>query len=114
MREIGIFDALANPPLRLPPRGVAMCLLLGGVTTPLGAQDSVLVVPDPPACTTCSLNVTAIVELGDREGPGIVGEQAAISRADNGHYYVSSLMQEGRLQRPLLRTRRSRPTAPRV
>ena len=52
--------------------------LLGILAAPLAAQDSVVVVPYAPACGTCSLTVSAVVELGDREGTGIVGEQAEI------------------------------------
>ena len=73
--------------------------LLGILAAPLAAQDSVVVVPYAPACGTCSLTVSAVVELGDREGTGIVGEQAEIDRSDDCDYYVSSLVQEGRLLR---------------
>ena len=79
--------------------GVGQCLLLGTLAAPLAAQDSVLVVPDAPACATCVLDISAVVELGDREGPGIVGEQAYVSHSDDGDYYVSSVLQEGRLLR---------------
>ena len=59
-----------------------------------------MVVPDAPACATYLLTVSAVVELGDREGPGIVGEQAYISRSDDGDYYLSSsLVGDGRLLR---------------
>lgn len=74
-------------------------LLPGVVAASLGAQGPVRVVPDVVACTTCSLHVSAIAELGDRDGPGIVGEQAIIGRSDDGEYYVSSLVQRGRLLR---------------
>ena len=84
---------------RLRALGVAHGLLFAAVVAPLGAQDSVVVVPDAPACAACSLTVSAVVELGDREGPGIVGEQTEIGRSDDGDYYVSSLLQEGRLLR---------------
>ncbi len=80
-------------------RVAVVCLLHGAVAAPLGAQDSLQVVPDSVACTTCSLDVSAVVELGDIDGPGIVGEQARIVRADDGDYYVSSLAQAGRLLR---------------
>ena len=49
-----------------------------------------MVVPDAPACASCSLDISVLVELGDREGPGIVGEQAWINRSDDGDYYLSS------------------------
>ena len=74
-------------------------ILFGTLAAPLGAQDSLVVVPDTPACPTCSLTVSVVVELGDREGPGIVGEQAYISRSDDGDYYVSSFVEAGRLLR---------------
>ena len=80
-------------------RGATGCFLLGAAVPPMSAQDSVLVVPDAVACTTCSLAVSAIVELGDRDGPGIVGEQAFVSRSDDGDYHVSSSVQPGRLLR---------------
>lgn len=85
--------------LRLLQRGLGHSLLLGTLAPPLGAQDSILVVPDAPACATCSLTISAVVELGDREGPGIVGEQAYISRSDDGDYYLSSSLGDGRLLR---------------
>ena len=85
--------------LRLRIRGAAECFLLGAVAAPLGSQDSVQVVPDAVTCATCTLDLSAVVELGDRDGPGIVGEQAFISRSDDGDYYVSSLVQKGRLLR---------------
>ena len=72
-------------------------LLLGTVAAPLAAQDSVRVVPDSITCGECSLQVTAIVEVGDRDGPGILGEQAHVTRADDGDYYAFSFMQMGRL-----------------
>ena len=75
------------------------CLFLGIVVLPLGAQDSVRAVPDAVTCGDCSVEVTAVVELGDRNGPGIVGEQAVVVRSDDGDYYVSSLIQPGRLLR---------------
>ncbi len=80
-------------------QAVIPVFLLGILAAPLAAQDSVLVVPDTLACATCSLIVSVVVELGDREGPGIVGEQAEIDRSDDGDYYVSSLVQDGRLLR---------------
>ncbi len=79
--------------------GVVQCFLFGALVTPLGAQDSVLVVPDAVACDDCLLDVSAVVEVGDRTGPGIVGEQALVVLSDDGDYYVSSPMQEGRLLR---------------
>lgn len=78
---------------------VGQCLLFAALCAPLGAQDSVVSVPDAPACATCSLDVSAIVELGDREGPGTVGEQAYIRRSDDGDYYVSANLGDGRLLR---------------
>lgn len=56
-------------------------------------------VSDAVTCATCSLDISVAVELGDRSGPGIVGEQSFISRSDDGDYYVSSLVQRGRLLR---------------
>ena len=85
--------------------GVAYCLLFGILAAPLNAQDSVVVVPDAPACTTCSLTVSAVVELGDREGPGIVAQLnapyalARVVRSDDGDYYVSAHLGDGRLLR---------------
>ena len=85
--------------------GAAQCLLLSTLAAPLGAQDSVVVVPDAPACATCSLTVSVLVELGDREGPGIiggpnmVGESARVARADDGDYYVTAHLGDGRLLR---------------
>ena len=85
--------------MRLRVLGVGECLLLGAVAAPLVAQDSVLVVPDAVTCDSCSLDVSAVVELGDRDGPGIVSEHAVIGRSDDGDYYVSTLAQRGRLLR---------------
>lgn len=99
IKEAPVHGHFANERLRLRALGVAHCLLFGTLAAPLRAQDSLVVVPDTPACPTCSLTVSAVVELGDREGPGIVGEQAYIGRADDGDYYVSSSMQPGRLLR---------------
>ncbi len=85
--------------------GVACCLLLGTLAAPLNAQDSVVVVTDAPACATCSLVVSALVELGDREGPGIVAQlnapyaPARVVRSDDGDYYVSGHLGDGRLLR---------------
>ena len=85
--------------------GVAYCLLLGILATPLGAQDSVVVVPDAPACATCSLTVSAVVELGEREGPGIVAQLnapyalARVVRSNDGDYYVSGHLGDGQLLR---------------
>ena len=79
--------------------GVGPHLLVGALAVPLGAQDSVVVVPDAPTCASCSLDISIIVELGDREGPGILGEQAYIGRSDDGDYYVSSSLGDGRLLR---------------
>ena len=96
---------VANVAPRLGALGVAHCLLLGTLATPLGAQDSVVVVPDAPACATCSLTVSAVVELGDREGPGIVAQlnaayaQARVVRSDDGDYYVPAHLGDGRLLR---------------
>ena len=91
---------LAYNSLRLLPRGLGHSLLLGTLAAPLGAQDSILVVPDAPACPSCSLDISVLVELGDREGPGIVGEQAWINRSDDGDYYLSSSLagEEGLLR----------------
>ena len=89
----------ANATMRLSALGTGVCLLLGAVAAPLGAQDPAQVVPDAVTCTTCSLDVSAVVELGDRDGPGIVGEQAVITRSDDGDYYLSSPVQLGRLLR---------------
>ncbi len=77
--------------------GAAHCLLLGTLAGSLTAQDSVVVVSDSPTCATCTLTVSVVVELGDREGPGILGEQAYIGRSDDGDYYVSSDLEGGRL-----------------
>ena len=60
----------ANATMRLSALGTGACLLLGAVAAPLGAQDPAQVVPDAVTCTTCSLDVSAVVELGDRDGPG--------------------------------------------
>ena len=96
---------VANEAPRLFGFGPAHCLLLGTLATPLGAQDSVVVVPDVPACPTCSLTVSAVVELGDREGPGIVAQlnapyaQARVVRSDDGDYYVPAHLGDGRLLR---------------
>lgn len=90
---------------RLRVLGVAQCLLLGTLAAPLGAQDSVVVIPDAPACTTCSLTVSAVVELGDRDGPGIVAQlnaplaQARVVRSGDGDYYVPGHLGDGRLLR---------------
>lgn len=77
----------------------ALCLLLTSLAAPLSGQDSVLLVPDVVICDDCVLDVFAVVELGDREGPGILGEQAHVARSDDGDYYVSSVLQRGRLLR---------------
>ena len=64
-----------------------------------------MVVPDAPACATCSLEISAVVELGDREGPGIVAQlnapfaQARVVRSDDGDYYVPAHLGDGRLLR---------------
>ena len=94
-----MFGQLTRERVRLRTFSVARCLVFGSLAAPLGAQDSVLVIPNAVACATCSLKISAIVELGDREGPGIVGEQAYIGRSDDGDYYVSSSLQPGRLLR---------------
>lgn len=85
--------------LRLRACGLIQCLRLGTLVAPLGAQDSVLIVPDTSVCGSCSLDISVVVELGDREGPGIVGEEAYISRSDDGDYYLSSSLGDGRLLR---------------
>lgn len=85
-----MFGSWRSEGRRLRLLGVAQCLLFGTLAAPLDAQDSVVVVPDAPSCTTCSLDISLLVELGDREGPGIVGEQAWINRSDDGDYYLSS------------------------
>ena len=90
---------------RLRALGVACCLLVGTLAAPVDAQDSVVVVPDAPTCATCSLTVSAVVELGDREGPGIVAQlnapyaQARVVRSDDGDYYVPGHLGDGRLLR---------------
>ena len=89
----------ATATIRLRMLGPAECLLLVAVAAPLVAQGPVRVVPDSVTCATCSLDVSVVVELGDRDGPGIVGEQTSIIRSDDGDYYVSTPMQEGRLLR---------------
>ena len=99
IKEAPVSGQLATERVRLRALTVVPCFLLGTLAAPLGAQDSVLVIPNAVACATCSLKISAIVELGDREGPGIVGEQAYISQSDDGDYYVSSFVQEGRLLR---------------
>lgn len=82
----------------------AGCLLLAAAA-PLRGQDSVLVVPDAITCNTCSLDTSAVVELGDREGPGIVGPpnmpgaRHRIALSDDGDYYVTGYPGEGRLLR---------------
>ena len=64
-----------------------------------------MVVRDAPACATCSLVVSAVVELGDREGPGIVAQLnapyalARVVRSDDGDYYVPAHLGDGRLLR---------------
>ena len=84
---------------------VAHCLLLGALAAPLGAQDSVVVIPDASTCATCSLTVSAVVELGARDGPGIVARlrapaaQARVVRSGDGDYYVPGYLGEGRLLR---------------
>ena len=90
--------------------GRVLVLFFGTLAAPLAAQDSVLVVPDAPACATYSLTVSAVVELGDREGPGIVAQlnapyaPARVVRSHDGDYYVSALG-AGRTPAPIL-TRR--------
>lgn len=85
--------------------GVVLCLLFGTLAAPLDAQDSVVVIPDAPACATCSLTVSAVVELGDREGPGIVAQlnaplaQARVVRSDDGDYYIPGHLGDGTLSR---------------
>ena len=71
---------------------------LGTLVGPLGAQDSVQVVPDAVTCLSCSLDVSAVVELGDAGGPGIVTDYARIGRSEDGDYYVP-FPPEGRLLR---------------
>ena len=108
MRVMARFEmsALKGPPSRRGLRAwdhlrmkAAECVLLGAVAGPLGAQVPVRMVPDAVTCAPCSLDVSAVVELGDRDGPGIVGEQAFISRSASGDYYVSSPARTGRLLR---------------
>ena len=100
-----MFGPVATDSKRLRALGPAHCLLLGTLVTPLGAQDSVVIVRDTPACTTCSLTVSVVVELGDREGPGIIGgpnmpgEKARVARSDDGDYYVTAHLGDGRLLR---------------
>ena len=95
--------AIESVPLRMV--GLAHWLVFGALTVPLGAQDSVVVVPDAPACATCSLTVSAVVELGDREGPGTVAQlnapyaQGRVVRSDDGDYYVPEHTGDGRLLR---------------
>ena len=85
--------------------GAVRCLLLAALAAPLAAQDSVVIVPDAPACATCSLDISAVVELGDREGPGIVAQLnapyalARVVRSDDGDYYVPGYLGDGRLLR---------------
>lgn len=74
-------------------------VLLGTVAVPLGAQDSVAVVLDAVTCNTCTLRVATLAEIGDVDGPGIVGENAFIGRSDDGDYYVSTPVQLGRMLR---------------
>lgn len=72
---------------------------LGALVGPLGAQDSVQVVPDAVGCAACSLEVSAVAELGDVDGPGIVTDYVfRIGRSDEGDYYVP-FPPEGRLLR---------------
>jgi len=85
-----VFGSWGSERRRLHSLGAFQCLVLAALAAPLDAQDSVVVVPDAPSCTTCSLDISLLVELGDREGPGIVGEQAWINRSDDGDYYLSS------------------------
>ena len=73
----------ANATMRLSALGTGACLLLGAVAAPLGAQDPAQVVPDAVTCTTCSLDVSAVVELGDRDGPN----RPSLPARD---YYLSS------------------------
>ncbi len=100
-----MFDSSGSDTPRLRALGVARCLLLGTLAAPLNAQDSVVVVPDAPSCATCSLTVSAVVELGDREGPGIVAQLnapyalARVVRSDDGDYYVPGYLGDGRLLR---------------
>lgn len=90
---------------RLRAPGVGQCVVFAALASPLGAQDSVVVVPDAPACAACSLDISAMVELGDREGPGIiggpnmVGEAARVARSHDGDYYVAAAFGDGRLLR---------------
>ncbi len=80
---------------------VGRCVVFAALSAPLDAQDSVVVVPDAPTCATCSLTVSAVVELGDREGPGIVAQlntpyaQARVVRSDDGDYNGLSSWREG-------------------
>ena len=100
-----MFGPVRSEGTLLPVLGAAHSLLFGTLATPLAAQDSVVIVPDVPACATCSLTVSAVVELGDREGPGIVGgpnmagEKARVARSHDGDYYVSAALGDGRLLR---------------
>ena len=92
--------SLANESTRILTRCAVGFLMPGLVAAPLAAQNAVQVVPDSVTCGGCSLRVTAVAEVGDRDGPGIVGEQMVfVARADDGDYYVSSSMQPGRLLR---------------
>ena len=100
-----MFGPFAYESTRLRATGVGQCVVFAALATPLGAQDSVVVVPDAPACATCSLEISVVVELGDREGPGIVGgpnmvgETARVARSHDGDYYVSAHLGDGRLLR---------------
>ena len=100
-----MFGPVVPDSTRLRALGAAHCLLLGTLVAPLGAQDSIVVVPDAPTCSTCSLTVSAVVELGDREGRGIVAQLNApyalgrVVRSDDGDYYVPGHLGDGRLLR---------------
>ena len=100
-----MFGSFASESTRLRAPGVGQCVVFAALAAPLGAQDSVMVVPDAPACATCSLEISAVVELGDREGPGIVAQlnapfaQARVVRSDDGDYYVPAHLGDGRLLR---------------
>ena len=103
--EAIVFGSWGSERRRLRSLGAFQCLVLAALAAPLAAQDSVVIVPDAPACATCSLDISAVVELGDREGPGIVAQLnapyalARVVRSDDGDYYVPGYLGDGRLLR---------------
>lgn len=65
--------------------GTVMSLCFGQVLFGHTAQE----VTSERACPRCTLRAERIATLGDREGPGIVGDNFAVARGGDGRFFVS-------------------------